>query len=144
VKLMKRSSPYIESACWWKPRPLRLITVLTSVKSGGQSKLHDLILSVWTGETLVPAATMPFAGEPDEVAELELYVRENTTGRRGPIIDVRPEQLFVVEFDGVDHSERHRSGIALRNARIVRRCRELTASEVGKLEELKRFAATHS
>lgn len=144
VRLTRRDSLYTDSVEWWKPMALGVIAVLTSVKPNLRTDLPELILSVWTGENLVPVATLPFEEDSDERAELDQFVCDNTSGRRGPILDVRPELLFELEFDDVESSNRHRSGILLRNARIVRWCRERAVSEVGRLEELTRFLAAGS
>ena len=55
---------------------------------------------------------------------LDRYVRSHTTNRFGPVREVAYGQdeglVLEIAFDGVNHSGRHKSGVAMRFPRINR------------------------
>jgi DNA ligase-1 len=59
------------------------------------------------------------------------------TGRRGQVVDVRPEQVVEVAIDGVQRSSRYPGGIALRFARVVRYRDDKRAEEADGVRALR-------
>ena len=64
-----------------------------------------------------------------KISELEKYY--------GPVRAVAPELVFEIAFEGIWHSSRHKSGVAVRFPRILRWRRDKTAAEADTLESLK-------
>jgi len=58
----------------------------------------------------------------------------------GHIVQVRPEQVVEVAFDGVQHSRRYPGGVALRFARVLRYRSDKSAAEADTIETLRRIA----
>jgi DNA ligase-1 len=56
----------------------------------------------------------------DEIRKVDAFVRRNTLEKFGPVRTVRPELVFELAFEGIQHSTRHKSGIAVRFPRMAR------------------------
>jgi DNA ligase 1 len=114
--LLKRSSAPYEDEEWqfWKPDPLRVSAVLVAVRSGRAEVGYTF--AVWKSKDLVSVGSIN--GPP--VAEVDVFVRENTVQRHGPVRELKPELVFELEFDGIENSSRHKSGVVLRMPRILK------------------------
>ena len=51
---------------------------------------------------------------------MDAFVRRNTVERFGPVRVVKPELVFELAFEGIQRSNRHKSGIAVRFPRMAR------------------------
>jgi DNA ligase-1 len=60
----------------------------------------------------------------------------NTTEKFGPVRSVRPTQVFEIGFEGIQKSNRHKSGIALRFPRILRWRTDKKAEEANNTQYL--------
>jgi DNA ligase-1 len=69
-----------------------------------------------------------------ELAWLDRWIRNNTTGRFGPVREVEKALVLEVAFDAAQLSSRHRSGVALRFPRISRIRTDKPAAEADRLE----------
>jgi DNA ligase-1 len=86
-----------------------------------------------TGPRLVSFASA-YSGLSDaELVEIDRWIRRHTTERFGPVRAVQPALVFELAFEGVQRSNRHRSGIAVRFPRISRWRRDKPASEADTL-----------
>ncbi|MGH3361628.1 MAG: ATP-dependent DNA ligase, partial [Nocardioides sp.] len=56
--------------------------------------------------------------------------------RSSHVVEVRPEQVVEIAFDGVQRSSRYRGGVALRFARVVRYRDDKTAAEADTIDAL--------
>jgi DNA ligase-1 len=61
---------------------------------------------------------------------------ELETGRTGHRVDVRPELVVEIAFDGVQRSPRYPGGVALRFARVLRYRPDKRADEADTLESV--------
>jgi DNA ligase-1 len=109
----------------WKVEPMTLDAVLTAAQrgSGKRASLYtDYTFSVWGDEgKLVPIAKA-YSGLTDaEIREVDAFIRRHMVESFGPVRTVRPELVFELAFEGIQRSPRHKSGIALRFPRILRR-----------------------
>jgi DNA ligase-1 len=52
---------------------------------------------------------------------------------------VRPEQVFELAFEGIQHSPRHKSGIAVRFPRILRWRTDKPPAEADTLEGIRKL-----
>ena len=76
-----------------------------------------------------------------ELKALDKWVRQNTTGRFGPVKEVAKALVFEVAFDAAHSSKRHKSGVALRFPRIHRIRWDKPAAEADQLIEFKQLPA---
>jgi DNA ligase-1 len=64
-------------------------------------------------------------------------VRDNTRNRFGPVREVHPGLVLEIGFDSVHHSQRHKSGVAMRFPRVLRIRWDKRPEEADRLETLK-------
>jgi DNA ligase-1 len=147
LMLKRRTSPYgvgrVRGDWWkWKIEPFEIDAVLLYAQAGHgrRAGLHsDYTLGVWHDGRLVPVAKA-YSGLADaEIVELDRIVRATTLERHGPVRVVQPTQVFQLAFEGISHSTRHKSGVAVRFPRIVRWRRDKTPPEAGTLADLMRL-----
>ena len=99
---------------------------------------------MWTrgehGDVLVPVGKAYFGFTDEELLQIDRFVRRNTVERFGPVREVvhAPDQGLVLEvaFEGLQRSNRHRSGIAMRFPRISRLRWDKPPGEADRLETL--------
>ncbi|MCC5822541.1 MAG: ATP-dependent DNA ligase [Phycisphaerales bacterium] len=134
----------------WKVDPYTVDAVLTAAQpgSGRRANLYtDYTFAVWdrTGEdaALVTFAKAYSGLEQDEIERLDRWIRSNTTAKRGPFRQVTPEQVFELGFEGLQASERHKSGIAVRFPRILRWRTDKPAAEADTLDTLRALLEAH-
>lgn len=131
----------------WKRNPFNVDAVLMYAQRGHgkrSSYYSDFTFGVWTetpdGEQLVPVGKAYFGFTDAELEVLDKFVRNNTTERFGPVRAVRADKDFgfVVEvaFEGINRSNRHKSGVAMRFPRIARLRPEKPSYEADRLQTL--------
>jgi DNA ligase-1 len=59
----------------------------------------------------------------------------------GYVIELRPEQVVEIAFDGVQRSSRYAGGMALRFARVVRYRDDKTAAQADTIDTVRAFYA---
>jgi hypothetical protein len=105
---------------------------------GGRGNLYsDLTLGAWEGEELVPVAKVAGGLGASEALELDRWVRRNAVDKFGPVRHVRPELVFEVGCEAVLPSSRHKAGLTVRGARLVRWRRDLAAADGTALAALR-------
>ena len=57
--------------------------------------------------------------------------------RYGPVRQVHPEHVFEIAFEGIQHSPRHKSGVALRFPRMARWRHDKTVEDADTLAHLR-------
>lgn len=134
----------------WKVDPYTVDAVLVAAQpgSGRRANLYtDYTFAVWDGQgedrTLVTFAKAYSGLEQDEIERLDRWIRSHTTARNGPFRQVKPEQVFELGFEGLQASERHKSGIAVRFPRILRWRTDKPASEADTLDTLRALLEAH-
>ena len=117
---------------WWKWKidPLSVDCVLVHAQPGHgrrASLYTDYTFAVWSGpasdsaRSLVPFAKA-YSGLTDaEIREVDAAVRRTTIDRFGPVRVVAPTMVFELGFEAIQRSKRHKSGIAVRFPRMLRR-----------------------
>lgn len=124
----------------WKVDPYRADLVLTAAEPGRgrrASMLTDYTFSAWDGDRLVPV-TRAYSGLSNaEIAELDRWLRANTTQRHGPVRSVEAFHVFEIGFEGIAESSRHRSGVSLRFPRILRWRKDKPVREADTLDQLR-------
>jgi DNA ligase-1 len=136
----------------WKVDPYTLDAVLVGAQpgSGRRASLYtDYTFAVWDREPedgdaeLITFAKAYSGLDQDEIERLDRWIRSNTTARRGPFRQVRPQQVFEIAFEGLRASDRHRSGIAVRFPRILRWRTDKPASEADTVRTLRGLLGAH-
>jgi DNA ligase-1 len=126
----------------WKRGALTLDTVLMYAQRGHgkrSSFYSDYTFGAWRGGELVPVGKAYSGFTDEELRRLDLWVRNNTVKRWGPVREVKPEIVLEVAFDSVHRSTRHRSGVAMRFPRIHRIRWDKPFREADTLETLERL-----
>ncbi len=72
-----------------------------------------------------------------EIRQVDAFVRRNMVEKFGPVRTVKPEFVFELAFEGMNRSNRHKSGIAVRFPRILRWRTDKTAAEADTLESVR-------
>jgi len=123
---------------WWKWKvdPYTVDAVMIYAQSGHgrrASLFTDYTFAVWDGDRLVPLARA-YSGLTDaEIDRLDRWIRRHTLERFGPVRSVEPVQVFELAFEGINASNRHKSGVALRFPRIHRWREDKPAAEADTL-----------
>lgn len=153
VMLKKRDSPYRAGRLkgpWfkWKRDPHTIDAVLIYAQRGHgkrSSFYSDFTFGVWAdgpdGEQLVPVGKAYFGFTDEELKVLDRFVRNNTVDRFGPVrvLKANMQEGFVVEvaFEGLNRSNRHKSGVAMRFPRIARLRTDKLPADADRLDTLK-------
>ncbi|MBK7410003.1 MAG: ATP-dependent DNA ligase [Saprospirales bacterium] len=146
LMIKRKSSPYRsgrKQGDWWKYKvpPFTIDAVLLYAQRGDGRKANlytEFTFAVWDEEgQLVPFTKTGSGLTESELFELTEWVRKNTVERFGPVRSVKPEFVFEIEFDGIDRSTRHKSGVTLRAPRVVRWRRDGKVEEAGRLTGLR-------
>ncbi len=126
---------------WWKWKvdPLVIDAVMIYAQRGHGRRANmftDFTFAVWDGEDLVPF-TKAYSGLTDkEFRQITAWVRKNTHERFGPVRSVKAEHVFEIAFEGIQRSNRHKSGVALRFPRMNRWRHDKPKEEANTLEDL--------
>jgi DNA ligase-1 len=124
----------------WKIEPLEIDAVLLYAQAGHgrRAGLHsDYTLGLWHEGRLVTIAKA-YSGLSDaEIVEVDRIVRATTLEKHGPVRICTPTLVFQLAFEGVAHSTRHKSGVAVRFPRIVRWRKDKQPADAGQLADLK-------
>ncbi|WKV11744.1 ATP-dependent DNA ligase [Marivirga harenae] len=126
---------------WWKwkiaPLTIDGIMIYAQKGHGRRADLYsDYTFAVWDEDELVPFAKA-YSGLTDaEMKKVDAFVKKNTKEKFGPVRTVKPELVFEIAFEGIQESNRHKSGIALRFPRIKRWRKDKPINEANKLTDL--------
>lgn len=132
VMLKQADAPYAAGrvrGAWWKwkvdPYTVDCVMIYAQRGSGRRSSLFtDYTFAVWSGtpgdSELVPV-TKAYSGLTDEeFGKVDHFIKNHTLGKRGSFRQVEPELVFEIAFEGINESDRHKSGVALRFPRMHR------------------------
>ncbi len=131
----------------WKRDPHTVDAVLMYAQRGHgkrSSFYSDYTFGVWTGPEekpeLVPVGKAYFGFTDEELRRIDKYVRDNTVERFGPVRSVRADTthglVLEIAFEGLNRSQRHKSGVAMRFPRVSRLRWDKPAAEADRLETL--------
>lgn len=143
--LKRLGSPYrvgrVRGDWWkWKVDPYAIDAVLLYAQPGSGRRsnlLTDYTFAVWDGDELVPFAKA-YSGLTDaEIRQVDSWIRKNTKERFGPVRSVTPHHVFELHFEGIQASNRHKSGIAVRFPRIARWRNDKPLAEADTLDNVK-------
>ena len=137
-----------ERGAWWKwkiePYTFDAVMLYAHPGHGRRSNLYtDYTFGVWREAELVPIAKAYSGLSNSEITELDRWIRAHTLEKFGPNRAVEQSQVFELAYEGIAASMRHKSGIALRFPRIVRRRPDKPAAEADTLADLQRVLDAH-
>ena len=124
----------------WKIEPYTVDAVLTYAQRGHGKRASlytDYTFGVWNGEQLVTFAKAYSGLNDAEIRQVDQFVRSNTIEKFGPVRSVKPELVFELAFENIQHSSRHKSGIAVRFPRISRWRHDLKIDDADTLDSIK-------
>jgi DNA ligase-1 len=155
VMLKRRDSIYVggrPKGLWWKWKrdPYNVDAVLMYAQRGHgkrSSFYSDFTFGVWRDadgtDELVPVGKAYFGFTDEELVELDRWVRNHTVNRYGPVREVSANKheglVLEVAFEGLNQSNRHRSGVAMRFPRIARIRWDKPARDADRLETLEKL-----
>jgi len=130
-------------SAWVKVKPRHTLDLVVLAvewghgrRRGWLSNLHLGARDSQTGGFVMLGKT--FKGLTDELLRWQTQrFKELATGDNGWVVEVRPEQVVEVAFDGVQTSPRYPGGVALRFARVLRYRDDKPASEADTIETVK-------
>ncbi len=151
IMLKALDSPYgtgRQRGAWWKwkidPYSFDGVLLYAQPGQGRRSNLYtDYTFGVWSNGELVPVAKAYSGLSDSEILELDRWIRAHTREKFGPTRQVEQTQVFELAYEGIAASNRHKSGVALRFPRIVRRRPDKPADEADKLTDLQAALALH-
>ncbi len=111
--------------------------LLYAQRDQNSSHFTDLTFGVWNNGELVTFTKAKAEFAVDELTELKAYINDNTIEKFGPVRTVKPELVFEIKFVGISESNRHKSGITLRNPQIHKWHKDKKPHEAGHLNHLK-------
>ncbi|MDR3668240.1 MAG: hypothetical protein P4L35_15470 [Ignavibacteriaceae bacterium] len=123
----------------WKNDPHFILAVLlyARLEQGSANPLFkEYTFALWDHGILVPFAKTSIGLTEEEVIRVDNFIRNNTLEKFGPVRTVIPELVFEIEFEGVQKSVRHKSGIIVHSPRIIRWHFDKKIEEIGSLEDL--------
>jgi DNA ligase-1 len=86
---------------------------------------------------LVPIAKTGAGLTEAEIRRVDAFVRRNVVEKFGPVRTVRPALVFELAFEGLERSARTKSGLTVRQPRILRRRADVEAAEADTLEAVR-------
>ncbi|MDF3076035.1 MAG: ATP-dependent ligase, partial [Alphaproteobacteria bacterium] len=161
LMLKRKDSPYLAGRVkghWykWKRDTLTADCVLMYAQRGHgkrSSFYSDFTFGCWrpvnageesanrsadgTGRELVPVGKAYSGYTDEELKKLDKFVRDNTIDRFGPVRVLAPKLVVEVEFDAVQLSTRHKSGLAMRFPRFHRIRWDKPVAEADEVEVLR-------
>lgn len=145
IMLKRKAAPYgvgrVRGDWWkWKLDPYSIDAVLVYAQAGhGQRAglFTDYTFAVWQGDELAPFAKAYSGLDKSEIKEVDEFVRQNSLEKFGPVRAVVPKLVFEISFEGIELSNRHKSGVAVRFPRITRWRKDKSAADADRLETLK-------
>ncbi|MEJ2614091.1 MAG: hypothetical protein P8Z35_03965 [Ignavibacteriaceae bacterium] len=108
--MLKRiNSPYPEErkkGDWWECKidPLTIDAVLIYAQRGDTQRTSmytDYTFGVWDGNRLVTIAKANSGLTDEEIYKIDLFIKENTIEKFGPVCTVKPELVFELSFEGI-------------------------------------------
>ena len=130
----------------WKRDTLSVDAVVMYAQRGHgkrSSFYSDFTFGCWrpnaelpAGRELVPVGKAYSGFTDEELKKLDKFVRDHTIERFGPVREVERKLVVEIEFDAVQRSTRHKSGVAMRFPRFHRIRWDKPADEADELETL--------
>jgi len=147
LMLKRLDAPYIvgrKKGYWWKwkiqPFTVDAVLIYAARGNGIRASLYtDYTFGIWKEGELVPFAKAYSGLNDEEIRQVDAFVRRSTLEKFGPVRTVKPELVFELAFEGIQLSNRHKSGIAVRFPRIARWRHDKKPEDADTLENVKQL-----
>jgi DNA ligase-1 len=148
LMLKRRSSAYVPGRPvgeWWKlkVKPFTIDAILVAAQPGHGRRaglLTDYTFAVADESGKLVTICKAYSGLTDEeLIEGDRYIRRVSTERFGPVYSVPPERVYEIGFEAIAASDRHKSGMALRFPRILRRRTDKTPAQADTVESIRKM-----
>ena len=133
-------------AAWVKVKPRHTLDLVVLAVEWGSGRRQGWLSNIHLGAR-DPAGGFvmlgkTFKGMTDEMLawQTERFL-ELETSRSSYVVQVRPEQVVEVAFDGLQRSTRYPGGVALRFARVLRYRDDKTADEADTIDAVRRLGS---
>lgn len=148
VVVKNSAAPYDagrRGSAWVKVKPVHTLDLVVLAVEWGSGRRRGWLSNIHlgardpdTGGFVMLGKT--FKGMTDEMLawQTERFT-ELETSRSSYVVQVRPEQVVEIAFDGVQRSSRYPGGMALRFARVVRYRDDKSAAEADTLDTVRSF-----
>jgi DNA ligase-1 len=133
-------------AGWLKVKPVHTLDLVVLAvewgsgrRSGKLSNIHLGALDPATGGFVMLGKT--FKGMTDAILDWQTkrFTELAVDGTEGYVVQVRPEQVVEIAFDGVQGSTRYPGGMALRFARVLRYRDDKSPAEADTIDTVRTF-----
>lgn len=124
----------------WKVEPLVIDAVMLYAQKGDNSRRNlytHFTFALWENDQLIPFTKASLGLEEEELKEIADFVKKNTVERFGPVRSIQPALVFEIEFEGIQESARHKSGVVLKHPKIKRWRKEKLIDNANTLKDLK-------
>jgi DNA ligase-1 len=150
VVVKAADSPYAagrRGSGWVKVKPTHTLDLVVLAvewgsgrRKGALSNIHLGARDPETGGFVMIGKT--FKGMTDEMLrwQTERFTELAVDGTSGWVVEVRPEQVVEIAFDGLQRSRRYPGGVALRFARVLRYRDDKTADEADTIATVQALA----
>ena len=121
-------------------KPITLNAVLLYAQKGKETqsnKFDNFTLAAWEDGKLVPVVNLSNAFSTPDQHKLDSFIKLNTVEKFGPVRSLKPGLVFEISFDSIETSARHKSGLMIKKATLVRIRWDLKIEEAIYLRELK-------
>jgi DNA ligase-1 len=132
-------------AAWVKVKPRHTLDLVVLAVERGSGRRQGLLSNIHLGARDGDGFVMlgkTFKGMTDEMlawqTERFLALADGLTD--GYVVQLRPEQVVEIAFDGLQRSTRYPGGVALRFARVLRYRDDKTAAEADTIEAVRALA----
>ncbi len=133
---------------WWKWKidtyTVDAVLIYAQAGHGRRASLYtDFTFAVWDSpdgvadRKLVPFAKAYSGLTDSEMRQVDAIIRKTTVEKFGPVRSVTPTLVFELGFEGIALSARHKSGIAVRFARMLRWRQDKPLAEADTLDALR-------
>ena len=147
VVVKAAGSPYAagrRGSGWVKVKPTHTLDLVVLAVEWGSGRRKGLLSNIHmgardpeTGGYVMIGKT--FKGMTDEMLrwQTERFTELAVGGTEGWVVELRPEQVVEIAFDGLQRSSRYPGGLALRFARVLRYRDDKTADEADTIETVR-------
>jgi DNA ligase-1 len=148
LMLKRKDAPYLTGrpvGAWWKLKvqPFTIDAILVAAQPGRGRRaglLTDYTFAVADSSGKLVTICKAYSGLTDEeLIEVDRYVRRASRERFGPVYSVPPERVYEIGFEAIAESDRHKSGIALRFPRILRRRTDKATDQADTVESVRKL-----
>ncbi|MGH3335634.1 MAG: ATP-dependent DNA ligase, partial [Nocardioides sp.] len=137
-------------SAWVKVKPVHTLDLVVLAVEWGSGRREGWLSNIHLGARDPDSGGFvmlgkTFKGMTDEMLawQTERFTELATSpvDRSSYVVEVRPEQVVEIAFDGIQRSSRYPGGMALRFARVVRYRDDKTAAEADTIEQVREHFA---